>query len=137
MHTLASLAIVLLVTLAACSARTPTAADAAVAVGAWGGDHVRLTIEPAAATIEFDCAHGALPTPIPLQDDAFDVLGTLVFEHSGPIQPGEELPEQPARYSGSVHGQKMTLQVALTKPAQDVGTYSLRLGSAARLFKCL
>jgi hypothetical protein len=44
---------------------------------------------------------------------------------------------QPARYSGTVNGNTMTLQVRLTATARDLGTFNLTRGSSGRVFKCL
>ncbi len=105
--------------------------------GTWGGDHALLTITATSAELEFDCAHGAMPAPITLDRGAFDVAGDYVQEHGGPIRTDENAPRQPARYSGTVSGRTMTLRVRLTDTAQDLGTYSLTLGSSGRVFKCL
>lgn len=128
---------VLLLSLAGCAGGSPTSSVTAIAVGIWGGDHVRLTVESNAVSVEFDCAHGTLPAPVPLDDGAFDVTGILVLERGGPIREGEVLPQQTARYSGTVEGADMTLRVTLVDTAQVTGDYTLRRGAAARLFKCL
>jgi len=116
---------------------TSTSPDAFVPIGPWGGDHALLTVTVASAAIEFDCAHGTLPAPIPLAHGDFDVVGEFVQEHGGPIRDGEQAVRRPARYRGSIDKQIMTLRVTLTDAPQDVGTFSLTLGTGGRVFKCL
>lgn len=115
----------------------PTSPAGTVPVGAWGGDHVRLTIEATSATVEFDCAHGTIPAPVAVDRGQFAVTGTYVAEHGGPIRLDEIPLEQPARYSGAVDHGRMTLQVRLSSGGADLGPYTLSLGSPGRVFKCL
>ena len=56
----------------------------------WGGTGIQLTVNDATATVEFDCAHGTIDQPLLIdQDGRFDIPGTFVREHGGPIQEGE------------------------------------------------
>jgi hypothetical protein len=128
-----ALVIALLLAVTACS----TSPDEIVTTGTWGGEHAMLSIGGASATIEFDCAHGSMPAPLALTDGTFDVAGEYVQERGGPIRTDETVARQPARYSGTVAGRTMTLRVRVTTPAQDIGAYTLTLGSSGRVFKCL
>jgi hypothetical protein len=130
----ASFGAVLLASVAACGTSSP---DAFVPNGTWGGDHASLTVTATNATIEFDCAHGALPAPIALTDGAFDTAGDYFPEHGGPIRVDEPVVRQPARYSGSINARTMTLRVRVAETSQDVGTFTLTLGTNGRVFKCL
>jgi hypothetical protein len=114
-----------------------SAPDSFVPIGTWGGDHASLIVTATNATIEFDCAHGALPAPITLTDGAFDMPGEYFQEYGGPIRVDETVDGQPARYRGSISRGTMTLRVSLTRSGQDVGTYSLTFGASGRVFKCL
>ena len=125
----------LLMVLAGCS--TTTGPDAVIMAGSWGGDHAVLDITATSASIEFDCAHGTLPVPLTLNRGTFDVTGDFVQEHGGPIRSDETVDRQPARYSGTVSGNTMTLLVRLTATGQDLGTYMLTRGVSGRVFKCL
>ena len=125
----------LLIVLPACG--TTTGPDAVTVNGTWGGDHALLEITATSASIEFDCAHGTLPVPLTLTRGAFDVTGDYVQEHGGPIRSDETVDRQPARYTGTVSGNTMTLLVRLTATGEDRGTYSLTRGSTGRVFKCL
>jgi hypothetical protein len=129
-------AFVLLPLLVAC-ASSPGGASRLERVpsGAWGGEHVRLTVEPAGGTVEFDCAHGTLDKPLDLDATfRFDVPGTLVGE-GGPARKDEAEVAQPARYRGETDGQRMTLEVTL-ESGEPAGAFSLTRGGAARLVKC-
>lgn len=108
-----------------------------VADGNWGGNQVRLDVRQGGADIEFDCAHGTLDAA--LETDArgrFDVRGSFVRERGGPVRLNEKPDSTPARYSGSVAGDEMTLTVTLENSDESVGTFTLRRGSEGRLRKC-
>jgi hypothetical protein len=101
----------------------------------WGGRHVRLVITSRGGEIEFDCAHGEIKEP--LKRDAqgrFDVAGTFVRE-GGPVR-HDESGGRPARYSGKVEGDKMTLTVTLTDSNEKLDEFSLTRGSDGHLWKC-
>jgi hypothetical protein len=120
---------------AACA--SATGPDSVVTLGSWGGEHAVLTVEAGSASIEFDCAHGTLPAPIPLMHGSFDVGGDYVQEHGGPIREGEQVVHRPARYQGAVEGMKMALTVTLSDTGDRIGTYTLMRGVSGRVFKCL
>src|SRR5947207_1688769 len=81
----------------------PSTGPSPVPAGAWGGDHVAMTVADAAAHLELDCAHGDIPGTITVDAlSQFDVAGVFVREHGGPIRPAEVPDSPPAKYSGSV-----------------------------------
>lgn len=107
-------------------------------IGSWGGEHILLTVAWDGATVEYDCAYGTVARPIvPDPTGDFDVPGTHVFEHGGPVREDEVPDEHPARYRGWTDGRRMTLSVTLTDTGQVIGPYELRIGSQALLYKCL
>ena len=107
-------------------------------VGSWGGDHIALTIARTATHIEFDCAHGDIPTALTVDArNGFDVPGTFVREHGGPIREGEAADSHPARYVGSVTDRMMVLTVRLTDGNEPIGTYALSRDAPGRVVKCL
>ncbi|KPJ94622.1 MAG: hypothetical protein AMS18_03330 [Gemmatimonas sp. SG8_17] len=107
-------------------------------IGTWGGEHILLTVAWDGATVEYDCAYGALAQPVvPDPGGNFDIPGTHVFEHGGPVREDEVPDEHPARYRGWTNGRRMTLSVTLTDTGQVIGPYELRFGRQALLFKCL
>jgi hypothetical protein len=123
--------------LIAASCTTSTSPDEFLSLGTWGGDHAVLSVSATSATIEFDCAHGAMPAPLPLDHGAFDVAGDFFPEHGGPIRVDEPTVRQAARYSGTIAKQTMTLRVTLIESSQVIGPYTLAFGASGRVFKCL
>ena len=107
----------------------------AVATGAWGGEHIILEVAEKGAEVEFDCARGQVTQPIRLDKHGdFDVAGTFTSEHGGPVRRDESAQVSPARYSGHVDGQTMSLTVTLGK--EKVGIFTLTRGSRPNLTKC-
>lgn len=107
-------------------------------LGSWGGAHVSLIVTESGATTEYDCAHGTIDEPlVPDGRGNFDVSGTHIREHGGPIREGEIPDEHPVRYTGWTDGSNMDLTVSLVDTDERIGTFSLVRGSPARLVKCL
>jgi hypothetical protein len=112
---------------------------------------VRLDVTESGATIEYDCGHGTIDERIvPDADGRFDVRGTFEGETGGPAKDISAVDEngnvtskgaggvgQAARYTGRITGQTLTLTVTLAETGGRVGTFTLKRGAAARLFKCL
>ena len=120
----------------ACGA--PGTSPPELVTGEWGGDHAGLIATPDSGTMEYDCAVGRITEP--LRPDAggdFTAVGTHTPGHGGPIRIEEVLPRRPARYTGRVTGDKLTLTVVMTDSAITVGTFELVRGRSARVFKCL
>ncbi len=104
--------------------------------GAWGGDHISLTIGADRSELEFDCANGRIDGPFTLAEDGgFDLQGVFVREFGGPVREGEVLPERPARYQGEIAGAAMSLRITLADGA-SLGAYKLKKNTPPRLFKC-
>jgi hypothetical protein len=106
------------------------------AAGTWGGTGVRLEVGAGGAEVEFDCAHGTLGRLALDAGGGFDVAGTFTRERGGPVRSDEEPEKLPARYSGKVEGDRMTLRVA-AEGIEETLTYTLTRGNAGRLRKCL
>jgi len=106
-----------------------------VASGSWGGEHIIVEVSEKGADVEFDCAHGRISEPMALnQRGDFDVPGTFSQEHGGPVRADEPENSNPARYSGHVVGDTMTLIV--TQGKENVGTFTLTRGAKPVLRKC-
>ena len=106
-----------------------------VATGTWGGEHIILEVSEKGAEVEFDCAHGQISQPVALnQQGDFDVPGTFSLEHGGPVRRDEQVTSNPARYSGHVRGDTMTLTV--TREKENIGTFTLTRGGKPVLRKC-
>ena len=109
-----------------------------MALGTWGGEHVGLTVTARGARVEFDCAHGSINQRLRLdRAKRFDVRGVFVAEHGGPVREGERPDSRPARYTGQVVGQTMTLTVTLEGENRPLGAFTLRRGQPPGLTKCL
>jgi hypothetical protein len=107
----------------------------AVATGTWGGEHVMLEVSENGAEVEFDCAHGQISQPIALNTRGeFDVPGTFAPEHGGPVLRDETPNSVPARYSGHVLGDTMTLTV--TQGKDNIRAFTLSHGARPTLRKC-
>lgn len=112
--------------------------NSTIPVGVWGGQHIRLQVTERGAEIEYDCAHGTIEQSIVLDSEGrFDVKGKHAAQHAGPVRRDEEESGgRPARYTGRISGDTMTLTVILTDKSETVGTFTLNRGSQGRVFKC-
>ena len=117
-------------------AASASGGGAPLAQGTWGGPHIQMTVESQGATLEMDCAHGAITEPMVLgKDGRFRASGTYSPEHGGPAREGEET-ARPAIYTGRVEGETLGLGIAY-ESGEIVGTFGLAHGRASRLTKCL
>ena len=120
----------------ACASAPPTL-QSTVPVGVWGAQHVNLDVSSTGARIEYDCAHGTIDGPMSLDaGNRFDVRGTHVREQGGPV-PEHEPPGVPARYTGRLDGDSLTITATLTDSNEVVGTFTLKRNTAGVLRKCL
>jgi hypothetical protein len=115
--------------------------------GPWGGQQVRLNVTEGGATIEYDCAHGTIDKPFEVGEDGkFDLPGTHEDETGGSSgavtavdesgSKGQTPKGHPARYTGSLTDDEMTLTATLTDTGRVVGTFKLKRGLTLRLHKC-
>ena len=108
-----------------------------LATGVWGGAHARVEVGEGGVSLEFDCAAGNINRPVALDGEGrFDVSGKYLVQHGGPVRRDEEANARPARYTGRVRGETLTLKVTLADPAEDAGTYTLTRGSDGHVVKC-
>ena len=107
-----------------------------IAPGTWGGEHILLTISASGGTLEFDCAAGQIRQPIAVDRNGnFDMAGTFTPQHGGPVRKDESTFSHPARYSGHVDGDTMSLKVV--REQQEIGKFILTRGAPPKLTRCL
>jgi hypothetical protein len=105
--------------------------------GTWGGSHIRIEVGPSSATIDYDCANGTINGPLTMDSKGhFTWRGSHNREHGGPIRIDEQSNGRPAIYSGWIKGDTMNLTVKLADTNEVVETYTLKRGSAGKVFKC-
>ena len=103
----------------------------------WGGEHVRIEFNDGEARVDFDCAHGTITDPLKTDSEGrFALDGTYVRDGPGPIRLNAPRVSQPARYSGTIKGEEMSLSVTLNKTSEELGTFTLRRGSEGLIRKC-
>jgi len=109
-----------------------------VLTGTWGGTDIALTVADTGSHVEFDCARGEIPGPMTVDvRNQFNLSGTFVREHGGPILAGEVADSHPAVYFGSVTAATMILTVRLVDTSEEMGPFTLSRGSAGRVVKCV
>lgn len=129
------LSVVAIVCVQACKG---PASPSPLSAGAWGGDHISMTVAQPFTHMELDCAHADIPQPIQLEAfNRFEVSGTFVREHGGPIRVGEVPDSHAASFSGSIAEATMTLVIRLTDLNDTIGNYTLTRGAMGRVVKCL
>ncbi len=105
--------------------------------GTWGGQHIALEVTAEGAQAEYDCAHGTVDQKFVADAEGrFDLRGTHVREHGGPVRRDETPDSHPARYTGRIKGDTMTLTVTETDTNESVGTFTLAFGQPPRVMKC-
>ena len=108
-----------------------------VSNGPWGATHIRIEVGQRSATIDYDCANGTIDGPLTFDSKGrFTWRGTHHREGPGPTRADHEFNSRPAIYTGSIKGDTMTLTVKLTGTNEILNTFTLKRGSAGRVFKC-
>jgi hypothetical protein len=131
-------ALIVLAAVAGYSCGSSTTGPSGLLAGVWGGDHITLAVADARIHLELDCAHGDIPVvPALDREGQFEVAGTYVREHGGPIRQGEIPDAHPAIYSGRVASTAMSLTIRLSDTNERIGAFTLVSGSSGRVVKCL
>ncbi len=107
-------------------------------IGPWGGGRIRMAVTSGGATVEYDCAAGAIDEPIrPDHEGNFEVRGTHALRPSSGA-PGEPTPERHAAvFKGWTNREEMRLTVTLADTGRAVGEFTLGHGRPAELGPCL
>ncbi len=114
----------------------PPGAPTPLQTGRWGNEGVTMDVSADSAFLEFDCAHANIPVALVAHGGQVDVEGTFVQEHGGPVVDDNDNP-QPARFTGTLKGDTLTLTITYTADNSTVGTFTLIYGNEGRLRKCL
>lgn len=113
------------------------ASKRAVMAGEWGGAHAQLEVTAEGTRVELDCAQGLIAGPLEVDKRGrVDSSGSLIRQGAGPGAETDAGAGEPAHFSGTLSGKTLTLTVTLVGAAQDLGTFKLTHGRAARLSKC-
>jgi hypothetical protein len=106
--------------------------------GTWGGEHIQMDVSAAGADLQFDCANGHIDAPLTIdRAGGFHWKGTYRREHGAAVDAASDRPEQMS-YSGKVASKKMTLRVEwATGGTTTLGPYTLMLGDAGHIAKCM
>ena len=127
----------LLPALAALSACATVPAAPGPVTGNWGGTHVGLKLTAAGGVLDYDCAAGTIDEPVILHPDrTFHVIGMHTPGSGGPERVGEVRPSYRTRYSGSVRGDRMTLQGRVENGVL-LGPFTLVRGADPTIMRCL
>lgn len=106
-----------------------------IPMGNWGGQHIDMKVGAKSATIEYDCASGVIQGPLVVDSEGnFNLRGIHRMERGGPIRADAKPNEVPATYTGSIKGNRMTLNLKVSD--SDVETFTLEKGKKGELFKC-
>jgi hypothetical protein len=106
-------------------------------IGTWGGEHIGLEVTAQGGQVEYDCAHGTIDQKIVTDGQGrFDLRGTHIREHGGPIRKDEAVDSHPAKFKGQIKGNTMTLTVTESDTKELVGTFTLVYGQTPHLMKC-
>lgn len=101
--------------------------------GTWGGDNAGLITTDTSAHIHIGCTLG--DTKSPIRPDArgnFDVTGTYNVD-AYPVDRGII---HPARFTGTVAGDRLTLTVTLTDDGRRLGPVKLERGKEPKMGPC-
>ena len=101
--------------------------------GRWGGDNAGLIVENTVAHVHIGCTLGDATGPIrPDAGGRFEAVGTYNVD-AYPVDRGIT---HPARFTGRITGQTMTLTVTLTDNNQVLGPVALIYGKEPTMGPC-
>jgi len=117
--------------LLACSAATST--PITQVAGTWGGDNAGLIVSDTDVHVHIGCTLGDAVGPIhPDADGRFEATGTYNVD-AYPIDRGIT---HPARFTGQIIEQTMTLTVSLTDTGRLLGPVTLTYGKEPKMGPC-
>ena len=113
------------------------AAPPSLAVGSWGGENAGVIVDDTIAHVHVGCTFGNFPAPVRLDAAGrFTATGSWVLR-AYPVYVG---PSHPARLTGTVAGDALTLRVTVTDTVAhatvELGPVTVTLGKDARMGPC-
>jgi hypothetical protein len=125
--------LVALVASIACSSAVSTPAGNLVIGGTWGGDNAGLIVNLNDVHVHIGCTLGDAVGPVTTDlNGHFEATGTYNVD-AYPVNRGIE---HPAKFSGDVVGNTMTLTVSLTDTAAVLGPVKLTYGKQPQMGPC-
>jgi hypothetical protein len=109
---------------------------APAALGAWGGKEASLVLTTSGGTLSYACGAGTVDSAWTLSDAGQFVASGQHFFGGGPVPP-QGHPPHPARYSGQVQGDVLTLTVTLSDLDQSLGPFRLVRGGPTVVELCV
>ena len=122
--------LVLLPLAVACSSPTAPAV-----LGSWGGQEASLVLTSSGGTLSYACGAGTIDSAWTLSGAGQFVASGQHFFGGGPVPP-QGHPPHPARYSGQVQGDVLTLTVTLSDLNQTFGPFHLVRGGPTVVEQC-
>lgn len=117
----------------AISCQSGPAAPITEITGTWGGDDAGLIAEDTIAHVHIGCTLGNARGPIrPDAFGRFEATGTYNVD-AYPVDRGIL---HPARFTGEIDGQALTLTVTLTDNGQQLGPVRLTRGKEPKMRQC-
>ena len=104
-------------------------------LGSWGGEGASVVVSVDLTSFEFDCANGQVEGSLMVDGEGSFSAEGVYFREGGPL-PLEGREPIPARYEGTIDGNRMTLFVLL-EGLEPIGPRQLRRGDEPFLRKCL
>jgi hypothetical protein len=96
-------------------------------LGDWGGEQASLSLTISGGTVSYPCGAGTIDSAWTISDDGkLSATGSHYFG-GGPVPVGGAAPH-PARYSGQVNGQFLTMTVLVLDLDQTLGPFQLIRG---------
>jgi hypothetical protein len=87
-----------------------------LSLGSWGGEDASVVVEDSVAHVHVGCTFGNFAAPVTVDmNGRFDVAGSYVLR-AFPVQFG---PELPARFAGSLDGNRLVFTVTVNDTVQD------------------
>lgn len=115
----------------------PAAAAQSLATGSWGGENAGVIVDDTVAHVHVGCTFGNFPAPVRLDGAGrFSVTGSYVLR-AFPVYVG---PSHPARFTGTVAGDALTLRVIVSdtvaRTTVELEPVTVTLGREARMGPC-